>query len=80
MNSTMADSRCRIGVIVFPGVTSLDFLAPLEVFRRIPEAEVVLIGTGPPGELKCDNGLRFISDMSISDEQEPFDVVVVPGG
>ena len=36
-------ARLRIGVVLYPGATLLDFIGPVQVFALTPGAEVVLL-------------------------------------
>lgn len=71
-------NRIRIGMLVFPGMTQLDFTGPYEVFCRIPGAEVLVVGaeTTP---MRSEHGLAFTPDVDFA-QSPPFDVVFVPGG
>ena len=66
----------RIGFLLFPRLTQLDLTGPYEVFARLPDVQVMLIGEG---EARSDTGLRLRADLSPS-EAPQLDVVCVPGG
>ena len=66
----------RIGFVIFPKLTQLDLTGPFEVFGRLPDAEVLLIGAG---EARSDTGLELRPDKSFA-EAPQLDVVCVPGG
>jgi len=66
----------RIGLLVFPRLTQLDLTGPFEVFGRLPDAQVLLLGEG---EARSDTGLRLRPDASYADAPQ-LDVVFVPGG
>jgi cyclohexyl-isocyanide hydratase len=68
--------RTRIGFILFPRLTQLDLTGPFEVFARLPDAEVLLIGAG---EARSDTGLTLRADAGFGDAPQ-LDVVCVPGG
>ena len=70
--------KTRIGMLVFPMMTSLDILGPFEVLARAPDciAELVWKDTGP---VRGDTGLTLIPQRSFADAPQ-YDVVVVPGG
>ena len=39
----MSESMYKIGILIFPGVTQLDFTGPAEVLARMPGAEISLV-------------------------------------
>lgn len=65
----------RIGFVLFPRLTQLDLTGPYEVFGRLPEAEVLLVGP----DSKSDTGLRLQADASYADAPQ-LDLLCVPGG
>lgn len=65
----------RIGMVLFPRLTQLDLTGPYEVFARLPDAQVLLVGP----ESRSDTGLRLQPDVGYGDAP-PLDVVCVPGG
>jgi cyclohexyl-isocyanide hydratase len=66
----------RIGFLLFPRLTQLDLTGPFEVFGRLPETQVLLVG---PGEVRSDTGLWLRSDVGHADAPQ-LDVICVPGG
>lgn len=70
--------KTRIGMLVFPMMTSLDILGPFEVLARAPSchAELVWKDRSP---LKGDTGLTIVPDRGFADAPQ-YDVIVVPGG
>jgi cyclohexyl-isocyanide hydratase len=66
----------RIGFLLFPRLTQLDLTGPYEVFGRLPDAQVLLVGEG---EARSDTGLRLRPDAGYS-EAPQLDVLCVPGG
>ena len=68
----------RIGMLVFPMMTSLDILGPFEVLARAPgcQAELVWKDRNP---VRGDTGLTIVPDQRF-DQAPQYDVVVVPGG
>ena len=66
----------RIGLVLFPRLTQLDLTGPYEVFARLPDAEVLLVGEGP---VESDTGLQLQPDVDFTDAPQ-LDVVCVPGG
>lgn len=68
----------RIGMLIFPGMTALDFAAPLDVFARMPQAEVhVLAKTLEP--VTTDIGRPEVPGMRLQDAP-PLDLLFVGGG
>lgn len=72
------DGKTRIGMLVFPMVTSLDVLGPFEVLARAPDchAELVWKNREP---VRGDTGLVITPDRGFDDAPQ-YDVIVVPGG
>lgn len=68
----------RIGMLLFPGLTQLDVTAPFEVFARMPNTEVVLIGEDMQS-VKSDRGLMLMPDATF-DSAIALDLLFVPGG
>lgn len=66
----------RIGLLLFRRLTQLDLTGPYEVFGRVPDAEVLLVGSG---EARSDTGLRLRPDVGFA-EAPQLDVICVPGG
>src|SRR5438105_4104530 len=66
----------RIGFVLFPKLTQLDLTGPFEVFGRLSDAQVLLVGAG---EVRSDTGLSLRPDASFADAPQ-LDVVCVPGG
>ncbi|RYG11870.1 MAG: DJ-1/PfpI family protein [Burkholderiales bacterium] len=68
----------QIGMVIFPGMTALDFAGPLEVFGRIPDAQVhVLAKVLDP--VKTDIGFHEIPTMRMADAPR-LDLLFVGGG
>jgi transcriptional regulator GlxA family with amidase domain len=75
-----------IALAIFPGVQSLDVAGPLDVFMEAngfvaPGAgyEITLVAADC-APLRASNGLRMAADLSFSDAQKPWDLVLVAGG
>ena len=66
----------RIGLVLFPRLTQLDLTGPYEVFGRLPDADVMLVGGGP---VESDTGLQLQPDVDFADAPQ-LDVLCVPGG
>ena len=54
----------RIGFVLFPKLTQLDLTGPFEVFGRLPDAQVLLVGAG---EARSDTGLSLRPDVGFAD-------------
>ena len=74
----IAPESLSVGLILFEGVTQLDFTGPYEVFSRMPGAKVYLVAqsTAP---LRTEWGLMITPDTTF-DAAPPLDVICVPGG
>jgi cyclohexyl-isocyanide hydratase len=67
-----------IGIVLFPGVTQLDFTGPYEVFTRFPNTNLYLLSeTLEP--IKSDRGLIFLPGTTFAAAPN-LDVLFVPGG
>jgi len=71
-------SPCQIGLLVFPGMTQIDFAEPFEIFARLPDTVVHVIAksTDP---VRSDRGLVLVPTIACED-CPPLDVMMVPGG
>ena len=77
-SSRVHSSRLTVGILLYPGVTQLDFTGPYEVFSRMPGTTVSLIAQ-TPDPVRSEWGLTFTPDATFADS-EPQDIVCVPGG
>ncbi|NVJ99301.1 MAG: DJ-1/PfpI family protein [Alphaproteobacteria bacterium] len=68
----------KIGFLLYPNMTQLDFTGPYEVLSRMPGAEVYLAAMSLD-PIKADTGLRFLPDTLLED-CPLLDVLCVPGG
>ncbi|WP_052669255.1 DJ-1/PfpI family protein [Nitriliruptor alkaliphilus] len=69
----------QIAFVLYPELTALDLVGPLEVLSRLPGAEVHLVATDP-GTVTADNGvLQLVATSSLHGVPAP-DVLLVPGG
>lgn len=71
------DSKLRIVIPIYPGVTHLDFTGPHQFFSRVPQIDVVVASIG--GEPVDAQGLTF-SNLDDLTEIAACDVLCVPGG
>jgi cyclohexyl-isocyanide hydratase len=68
----------RIGMVVFPQLTQLDFTAPYDVLSRMSDSEtLVLWKTTEP--IVSDSGLKLIPTTRFADCPD-LDLIFVPGG
>lgn len=80
----------NVVIVVYPGVQSLDFVGPQEVFVA---AQKLIAATGRAergyrvtvasldGEaMRVSSGLRIVPDMSLAEAPARIDTLVVPGG
>lgn len=85
----MAPSRkpIRVGFLLFPGLTALDLVGPMDAFASATTAvrgadrpcyESVIIGTST-GTVRAESGLGLVADYTLS-TAPPLDSVIVPGG
>ncbi|HZF85767.1 MAG TPA: DJ-1/PfpI family protein [Burkholderiaceae bacterium] len=70
--------KTRIGMLVFPMMTSLDILGPFEVLARAPDCQAELVWKNRE-PLKGDTGLTLIPDQAFASAPQ-YDMLVVPGG
>lgn len=68
----------KIGMLMFPDMTQLDFTAPWEVFAQMPGCEVKVIAKSLD-PVVARGGLRFLPDTILS-EAPQMDLLFVPGG
>src|SRR5947209_20478358 len=68
----------QIGVLVFPKVTQLDLTGPVQVFSRVPSANVHLIWKRIE-PVASDSVLALTPTITLADCPQ-LDVVCVPGG
>jgi cyclohexyl-isocyanide hydratase len=68
----------QIGMVIFPGMTALDFSAPLDVFARLPGAQVhILAKTLDP--VKTDIGFLEMPTMTLASAPK-LDLLFIGGG
>jgi cyclohexyl-isocyanide hydratase len=69
---------CHIGLLLFPGMTQIDFAGPYEVFARLPDTIVhVVAKTADP--VRTERGLVLVPTVTC-EACPQLDVLVVPGG
>jgi cyclohexyl-isocyanide hydratase len=67
-----------VGLVLFEGVTQLDFTGPYEVFSRMPGAKVYLVAESM-APVRTEWGLTISPDTTF-DTAPALDVICVPGG
>ena len=67
-----------VGMIVFDGMTNMDFVGPHEVFARMPGATVHVLARTPEAVV-TDLGLRVLPGGTLRDAP-PLDLLFVGGG
>ncbi|MEV0738686.1 DJ-1/PfpI family protein [Streptomyces sp. NPDC050549] len=78
-----ASGPLTVTVLVFPGVRLLDVTGPIEVFASANEfggRYRVRIASADGAPVITSAGTRIGADLTVDDVQEPYDVLVVPGG
>jgi transcriptional regulator GlxA family with amidase domain len=71
--------RLQVAIPLFPRLTVLDAIGPYEVLQRIPEVDVIFVGSDM-GEVRSENGmLGLLVDATFEDVPNP-DVIIFPGG
>ncbi len=70
--------KTQIAVVLYPGVTSLDFVGPSEVLGGLPNAQLHYLST-TPGEIRSDTGGLTLVATDLREIPNP-DIFLVPGG
>ncbi|MEL8056317.1 MAG: DJ-1/PfpI family protein, partial [Pseudomonadota bacterium] len=68
----------KLGFILFPNVTQLDFTGPLQLLQRMPDTETFVLAKDK-GPLTTDGALTVLPTHSF-DEAPQLDLICVPGG
>lgn len=69
----------QLAFVLYPGVTALDIVGPIEVLSRLPGAKAHVVAA-EPGTMTSDTGaLQLWAPQALTDVPDP-DVLVVPGG
>jgi transcriptional regulator GlxA family with amidase domain len=83
VNSTMAASTSKIGILVFDGFLTSDVTAPIEVFGAATKQawfssyDVVVVSATKTNNVRSEEGLQVIADKTIYDDLK-LDVLLVP--
>jgi cyclohexyl-isocyanide hydratase len=68
----------KVGFVIFPDLTQLDFTGPLQVLARLPESTMHIVAkTEAPVPSDC--GLSLVPTHTFAD-CPPLDLICVPGG
>jgi len=75
----MAEKSTEIAMLIYPGMTALDLIAPQQVFGYLPGVKVELVAkTKYP--LKSDTGMIIQPSRTFADCADPVDILFVGGG
>ena len=69
----------QIAILLYPGVTALDAVGPLEVLSRLPNSEVRFVGK-EIGPVITEEGALLLGVTHTLAETPSPDIVLVPGG
>ena len=69
----------QVAITLFPRLTALDCIGPYEVLQRVPELDIVFVGS-KRGEVRTENGFLGLTADATFDEDTDPDIVLVPGG
>jgi transcriptional regulator GlxA family with amidase domain len=67
-----------VSVVLFDGFEVLDVFGPIELFSKVRDLSVEMLGPGA-GPVASAQGPRVLPDVGYTDAQPP-DIVLVPGG
>jgi cyclohexyl-isocyanide hydratase len=70
--------KLKVGMLLFPELTILDFTGPYEVFVKAPCFDVLTVGA-TISPISAEGGLQLQPQLSIDDCPQ-LDVIFVPGG
>lgn len=73
------DKRFQVAILLYPGVTALDAVGPCEVFERMANTEVRLVGK-EVGPVMAEGGTILLGISHTVAETLSPDLVLVPGG
>ncbi|MGY2907767.1 DJ-1/PfpI family protein [Bradyrhizobium sp. URHC0002] len=68
----------NIGMLIFPGITAIDYVGPSDLLARIPDAHLHLVWKHRE-TIETDLGWEIRATTSFADCDQ-FDMIVVPGG
>lgn len=73
------DKHFQIAILLYPGVTALDAVGPLEVFSRIPGTEIRMVGKEAEPVI-TEGGVLWLGVTHTIAETPSPDLLLVPGG
>ena len=68
----------KIIAVLFPGMTALDLVGPMQVLGFFPGAEIQTVGKDA-GPVRSDNGLQLVATHSFADAFTDPDVLIIGG-
>ena len=68
----------KVGFVIFPNLTQLDFTGPLQVLARVPQSTIHIVARSLE-PVPSDCGLGLVPTHSFAD-CPPLDLLCVPGG
>jgi cyclohexyl-isocyanide hydratase len=68
----------HLGMVMFDQMTNLDLVGPLDMFGRVPQVKVHLLGKSM-APIETDTGMRVLPQARLSDAPK-LDMLFVPGG
>src|SRR5688572_964496 len=72
-------TRMRVQMLVYPGMTPLDLIAPLQIWAAGPGCEVQLVWKSV-GPVLTDSGISVHATTAFADAWPAPDILFVPGG
>ena len=73
------DKPFQVAILLYPGVTALDAVGPLEVFSRMPNTEIRFVGKEAGPVMTEGDALLLGVTHAVAETPSP-DLVLVPGG
>ena len=68
----------KVGFVIFPDLTQLDFTGPQQVLARLPDSAMHIVAK-TPDPVPSESGLRLMPTHTFAD-CPPLDLICVPGG
>lgn len=69
----------KIQMLVYPGMTLLDLVGPLQTWARWPDGELQFVWK-TPGPVPTDAGLSVVATTALADAWPDPDILFAPGG
>ena len=76
---TNPQKRAEIAMLIYPGMTALDLIAPQQVFGYLPSVNVELVAKSN-APVKTDTGITIEPTKTFSDFADPVDILFIGGG